>query len=64
MERFIAVQYPLQRPTVCTVHRAKCMIAVLIAVALLLHIYIAFAAGVHKVIEVNMCFFLFIYLFF
>ena len=45
-ERLIAVQYPLQRPFMCTVHRAKVIIGVLTIVTFLVHVYSLFAAGI------------------
>ncbi|KAK4328749.1 hypothetical protein Pmani_000856 [Petrolisthes manimaculis] len=46
VERFIAVQYPLQRPTVCTVHRAKTIITTLSAFSVTVHLYVFVTAGV------------------
>jgi len=46
VERFIAVQYPLQRPHVCTVARAKAAILALTLLALALNAYLLAAAGV------------------
>ncbi|XP_069178446.1 thyrotropin-releasing hormone receptor-like [Procambarus clarkii] len=46
VERFIAVQYPLQRPTVCTVHRAKTVIILLSAFSVTVHLYVFVTAGV------------------
>ncbi|KAK7073611.1 7 transmembrane receptor (rhodopsin), partial [Halocaridina rubra] len=46
VERFIAVQYPLQRPTVCTVHRAKTIILSLLAFSAVVHIYVFITAGI------------------
>ncbi|KAL1131072.1 hypothetical protein AAG570_012309 [Ranatra chinensis] len=37
VERFIAVRYPLKRPSMCTVSRAKSVLAVLSLLALLIH---------------------------
>ncbi|CAL4121668.1 unnamed protein product, partial [Meganyctiphanes norvegica] len=45
MERFIAVQYPLQRPTVCTVHRAKSIILSLTVISAIWHSYVFITAG-------------------
>ncbi len=45
-ERLIAVQYPLQRPFMCTVHRAKIIIGVLTVVTFSVHIYSLFTAGI------------------
>nr|XP_053642493.1 thyrotropin-releasing hormone receptor-like [Cherax quadricarinatus] len=46
VERFIAVQYPLQRPTVCTVHRAKTVIVLLSTFSVTVHLYVFVTAGV------------------
>ena len=46
VERLIAVQYPLQRPYVCTVRRAKTIIGVLTLLTLTCHVYSLFTAGV------------------
>ncbi|KAK8401797.1 hypothetical protein O3P69_001123 [Scylla paramamosain] len=46
VERFIAVQYPLQRPTVCTVHRAKTVILTLTGFSVTVHLYVFVTAGV------------------
>ncbi|XP_039295093.1 uncharacterized protein LOC111058990 [Nilaparvata lugens] len=46
VERFIAVQYPLHRPHMCTVERAKAVVSLLAALALLLHCYSFFTASV------------------
>lgn len=46
VERFIAVQYPLQRPTVCTVHRAKKVILTLAGFSVTVHLYVFVTAGV------------------
>ncbi|XP_071533853.1 FMRFamide receptor-like [Panulirus ornatus] len=46
VERFIAVQYPLQRPTVCTVHRAKTIIMTLSGFSVTVHLYVFVTAGV------------------
>ncbi|XP_074037844.1 G-protein coupled receptor [Leptinotarsa decemlineata] len=40
VERFIAVQYPLKKPYICTVSRAKIIVLSLTAVALIFHFYI------------------------
>ncbi|XP_071517323.1 LOW QUALITY PROTEIN: FMRFamide receptor-like [Panulirus ornatus] len=45
VERFIAVCYPLLRATVCTVRRARLVILLLTAVALLLYSYLLVAAA-------------------
>ncbi|XP_039294923.1 uncharacterized protein LOC111059972 [Nilaparvata lugens] len=46
VERFIAVQYPLHRPHMCTVERAKAVVSLLAALSLLLNGYSLFTAGV------------------
>ncbi|KZS12306.1 thyrotropin-releasing hormone receptor [Daphnia magna] len=46
IERLIAVQYPLQRPYMCTVRRAKIIISVLSFTTLSGHIYSLFTAGI------------------
>ncbi|XP_070162716.1 thyrotropin-releasing hormone receptor isoform X2 [Polyergus mexicanus] len=46
VERFIAVQYPLHRPHMCTVARAKTIILVLTFFALASHSYCFITAGV------------------
>lgn len=45
VERFIAVQYPLHRPRMCTVTRAKAIVAGLVGIALPAHIYSFWTAG-------------------
>jgi hypothetical protein len=45
VERFIAIQYPLHRPRMCTVARAKAIVALLAVVALLSHLYSFVTAG-------------------
>ncbi|XP_069680488.1 thyrotropin-releasing hormone receptor-like [Periplaneta americana] len=45
VERFIAVQYPLHRPHMCTVARAKAIVACLAVIALLSHLYSFVTAG-------------------
>lgn len=45
VERFIAIQYPLQRPQMCTVSRAKITVVVLTILAFLSHSYCFFTAG-------------------
>ncbi|XP_076040555.1 G-protein coupled receptor [Oratosquilla oratoria] len=45
VERFIAVCYPLLRTSICTVRRARTVIAILTIVALLLYSYTLLAAG-------------------
>lgn len=46
VERFIAVQYPLHRPHMCTTTRAKTIVFVLVLLALICHSYAFFTAGV------------------
>ncbi|OAD57480.1 Neuropeptides capa receptor [Eufriesea mexicana] len=46
VERFIAVQYPLHRPHICTIARAKTIVLVLVNLALLSHSYSFVTAGV------------------
>jgi hypothetical protein len=48
VERFIAVQYPLHRPHMCTVARAKAIICCLVVFALILHTYSFITAGLVK----------------
>lgn len=48
VERFIAVQYPLHRPHMCTVARAKTIILILTLLALASHSYSFVTAGVVK----------------
>ncbi|EGI61790.1 Neuropeptide capa receptor [Acromyrmex echinatior] len=48
VERFIAVQYPLHRPHMCTVARAKTIILILTILALVSHSYSFITAGVVK----------------
>ncbi|XP_072930318.1 cysteinyl leukotriene receptor 2 [Epargyreus clarus] len=45
IERFVAVQYPLQRNAVCTVTRARCVICALVAASLLVNIPVLLFAG-------------------
>uniref|UniRef100_T1J5R3 G-protein coupled receptors family 1 profile domain-containing protein n=1 Tax=Strigamia maritima TaxID=126957 RepID=T1J5R3_STRMM len=45
VERFIAIQYPLQRPQMCTVKRAKLTISILSLFAFLIHSYLLCVAG-------------------
>lgn len=54
VERFIAVQYPLQRPQICTVSRAKIVVVSLTVTALLVHTYIFRVAGILDVGECEM----------
>ncbi|KAK1118885.1 hypothetical protein K0M31_014655 [Melipona bicolor] len=46
VERFIAVQYPLHRPHICTIARAKTIVLVLVILALASHSYSFVTAGV------------------
>ncbi|XP_076625117.1 uncharacterized protein LOC143343773 [Colletes latitarsis] len=46
IERFIAVQYPLHRPHMCTIARAKAIVLVLVILALASHSYSFVTAGV------------------
>ncbi|KAF2892326.1 hypothetical protein ILUMI_13847 [Ignelater luminosus] len=46
VERFIAVQYPLQRPHICTVSRAKIIVSILCVIALASQSYIFWIAGI------------------
>lgn len=46
VERFIAVQYPLHRPHMCTITRAKTIVAVLVVLAMASHSYSFVTAGV------------------
>lgn len=55
VERFIAVQYPLQRPHICTVARAKIIVTVLSLVALTSQAYIFWIAGIINVHGVDEC---------
>ncbi|XP_066590892.1 trissin receptor-like [Prorops nasuta] len=48
VERFIAVQYPLHRPHMCTIARAKAIVLVLVILALASHSYAFVTAGVVK----------------
>ncbi|XP_020282382.1 thyrotropin-releasing hormone receptor-like [Pseudomyrmex gracilis] len=48
VERFIAVQYPLHRPHMCTVARAKMIILLLTFLALISHSYAFVTAGVRQ----------------
>lgn len=53
VERFIAIQYPLKRPLICTVSRAKMIVFVLSAVAIISHCYVFWTAGINA--EENGC---------
>lgn len=56
VERFIAVQYPLQRPHICTVSRAKMIVTCLILTGLLSQSYVFWTAGIIRTPEDNdMC---------
>ncbi|XP_043584033.1 thyrotropin-releasing hormone receptor-like [Bombus pyrosoma] len=46
VERFIAIQYPLHRPHICTIARAKTIVLVLVILALASHSYSFVTAGV------------------
>lgn len=48
VERFIAVQYPLQRPAICTVSRSKATVCVLSGVAMVSQCYVFWTAGIGK----------------
>jgi hypothetical protein len=48
VERFIAIQYPLHRPRMCTVARAKAIVSFLAVVALVSHLYSFLTAGIVK----------------
>ncbi|XP_015594959.1 thyrotropin-releasing hormone receptor [Cephus cinctus] len=48
VERFIAVQYPLHRPHMCTITRAKAIVLVLVVLAMASHSYSFVTAGVIK----------------
>ena len=54
VERFIAIQYPLQRPRMCTVHRAKTAVASLTTLAIIGNSWILIAAGTVYHYEVRM----------
>ncbi|XP_075228461.1 G-protein coupled receptor [Lycorma delicatula] len=46
VERFIAVRYPLRRPSVCTVARARCVVIFLTVISLFLHMPYLFMADI------------------
>lgn len=46
VERFIAVQYPLHRPHMCTIARAKTIVLALVVLALVSHSYSFITAGI------------------
>lgn len=48
VERFIAVQYPLHRPHMCTVARAKAIVLYLVCIALVAHSYVFVTSGIIK----------------
>lgn len=48
VERFIAVQYPLRRPSICTVSRSKTTVCVLSVMAIISQCYVFWTAGVEK----------------
>lgn len=49
VERFIAVQYPLHRPHMCTVARAKAIVIYLVVFAALSHSYVFVTSGIIEV---------------
>lgn len=53
VERFIAVQYPLHRPHMCTIARAKAIVLVLVILAMASHSYCFVIAGVIKTQDGN-----------
>lgn len=55
VERFIAVQYPLHRPRVCTVSRAKATVIVLSVASLLVHSYTFLTAGIIRTSDGDVC---------
>ncbi|XP_031338832.1 thyrotropin-releasing hormone receptor-like [Photinus pyralis] len=55
VERFIAVRYPLQRPQICTIARAKLVISVLCLIALISQIYIFWVAGIVEMADYPIC---------
>lgn len=55
VERFIAVQYPLQRPHICTVSRAKAIVFGLVIIALLFQSYLFWTAGIIENIDGPVC---------
>lgn len=55
VERFIAVQYPLQRPHICTVSRAKIIVLGLVLIGLLSQSYIFWTAGIIKSEDYDIC---------
>lgn len=55
MERFVAVCYPLLRPTVCTARRARLVITVMTGTAIVLYGYLFTAAGIAIYANQDMC---------
>lgn len=55
VERFVAVQYPLQRPHVCTVARAKMIVLFLIIAALITQSYSVVTAGILETEDGEVC---------
>lgn len=56
VERFIAVQYPLHRPHMCTIARAKTIVFALVVLAMASHSYSFVTAGIVKTQDGNeMC---------
>lgn len=53
VERFIAVQYPLKRPHICTVSRAKLIVTLLIIFALIFQSYVFWMATIIKTNDGN-----------
>ncbi|XP_045481183.1 neuropeptides capa receptor-like [Harmonia axyridis] len=46
VERFIAVQYPFQKPNICTVRRARITVSILILLAIISQLYTFWIAGI------------------
>ncbi|CAK9295875.1 unnamed protein product [Gordionus sp. m RMFG-2023] len=46
IERFIAIYFPFQRPSVCTVKRAKMNIIIIVTIGFILYPFILFSAGI------------------
>lgn len=46
VERFIAIEYPLQRPFICTIYRAKTVTTALFIMAIISHFYVFITAGI------------------
>jgi hypothetical protein len=55
VERFIAVQYPLHRPHMCTVARAKMIVLSLTLFSLILHSYSFVTAGIIQHDDMDTC---------